>query len=114
VTLNCSAGSSSDHQEAADARCGEALEPVERRFELVGRDGLGDERKAPRSKPVLALVLDRQDLNRDMACFGAALQLIENRPTQHVRQEYIERHGGRAVLARQRQRIGRRSSPAGS
>src|SRR5256885_8853633 len=37
---------------------------------------------------------------------GAALELIEHRPTQHVREEHIERHGARAVLARQGERIG--------
>src|SRR5205807_867445 len=58
------------------------------------------------AEAVLALVLDGQELNRDMACFGAALELSEHRPTQHVREEHIERHGARAVLVRQGERIG--------
>jgi len=35
-----------------------------------------------------------------MACFGLRFSWMRTVPTQHVRQEYIERHGGRAVLAR--------------
>src|SRR5262249_53887501 len=95
-----------DHEQPAYMRCGEALETLERVLEALGSHALGDERKGAALESVLTLVLDGEDLYRDMARLGVAFQLIEYRPAQHVRQEHIERDGGRWVLANQCQSVG--------
>src|SRR5215471_11042564 len=58
-----------------------------------------------RARVRTTLVLDGEDLHRNVARLWVTLQLIQYRPAQHVRQEYIERDGGRRVLANQRQGV---------
>ena len=53
---------------------------------------------------MLTLLLDRQNLHRDVPRRGVELQAVEHRPAEHVGEEHIERNRGRQVLARQRQR----------
>ena len=77
-------------EQAACARSREILQSIDGLLEPVGGYGLGDEGESAPLQPVLTLVLDSQDLHRDVPGFGAALQLVEHRPTQHVGQEYIE------------------------
>ena len=60
---------------------------------------------APVLEAVLALFLDGEDLHRECGGSRVALQLVEDRPAEHVRQEDVERDGGRLVLARQSERI---------
>ena len=55
---------------------------------------------------MLAILVERHHLHRDVARLGILLQLAEDGPAEHVGQEDVERHRGRPVLARQRQRVG--------
>ena len=80
-----------------------SLDALERVSEPVGRRRLVHEGERAALETVLALLLDRQDLHRDVARRGVLLQLVEHRPAEHVRQEHIQRDRGRTVLARERQ-----------
>ena len=48
---------------------------------------------------------DADDLHRNMARCGILLELIQNRPAQHVRQEYVEHDSERPELVRQRSHV---------
>ncbi len=80
------------------------LEPVERRFQLVGGGRLDQVGEGAVRQAVLPLLVDRDDLHRDVPRRRVELEVVEHRPAEHVGQEDVERDGGRAVLARQRQR----------
>ena len=95
-----------DDEQLPRPRLGEALDAVERRFDAVGRQRLVEIRERAALEPVLALLLDRADLHRDVARRRVLLQLREHRPAEHVGQEDVERHRGRLVLARERERFG--------
>ena len=95
VTLSCSAGSSSTTSSCRTRGVGEVLEAIERLLQSVGGHGLGHERERAALQPVLALVLDGEDLHRDVARVAAALELVEHGPAEHVGQEHIERDGRR-------------------
>ena len=66
---------------------------------------LDQERERAVLEAVLALLLDRDDLHRDVARRRIVLELVEHRPAEHVGQEDVERDRGRLVLARERQRL---------
>ena len=53
---------------------------------------------------VLAFFFDGNDLHRDMPRRRIQFQIVQNRPAKHVRQENIQRDGGRQKLPRQRER----------
>ena len=67
---------------------------------------LGQERERAARQAVLAILVERDDLHRDVPRLRILLQLAEHGPAEHVGQEDVERHRGRPVLARQRQRVG--------
>ncbi len=92
-----------DHQQLANARRGEFLDAVERRLQPLGGRGLVHEGERAALQAVLALFLDGEDLHRDVTRRGVALQLVEHRPAEHVRQEHVERDRRRAMLAREAQ-----------
>ena len=63
--------------------------------------------KAPRDEPVLAVLVQRDDLHRDVSQVRRVLlEVTENRPAQHVGQKDVQRDGRRPVLAREHQRVG--------
>ena len=62
------------------------------------RGGLGDERKRAARKTVLTILVEGNDLHRDMARERILLELAEHVPAQHVRQEHVERHCRRLIL----------------
>ena len=74
------------------------LEPLHGR-RLVG------ERKGAARQPVPPILVQRHDLHRDVPRARILLELTENRPAQHIGQEYVERDGHRGEIARQRQRF---------
>ena len=47
---------------------------------------------------MVPIVVGRKHLNRNVASAGILLQMVQYRPTQHVRQEYIQRNGRWAEL----------------
>ena len=53
---------------------------------------------------VLALLFDRQHLNRDMPGCRIQLQIVEDRPAEHIRQEDVQRDGRWSILSGQAQR----------
>jgi hypothetical protein len=54
---------------------------------------------------VLAILVEAHDLNGDVTCLGILLELTQDRPSEHVRQEEIQRHGGWFELPGQRERF---------
>ena len=78
----------------------------ERRLEALGRGRLGQEAERAAREAVLPVLVERDDLHRDVAQRRVLLELAEHRPAEHVGQEDVERDRRRAVLARERQRLG--------
>src|ERR1700742_5073983 len=54
----------------------------------------------------MAVFVESHDLNRNVASSGVLLELAQDRPTEHVRQENVERYGAWVMRARQGERIG--------
>src|SRR6185437_9745828 len=63
------------------------------------------EGKCAARQRMLAVLVQRDDLNRDMTRQWIVLELTQDRPTQHVRQEDVERNRCRRVLLGQFQRL---------
>ena len=61
---------------------------------------------APRGQPVLAVVVERDNLHENVPELGALLEMTEHGPAEHVRQEHVERDRGRVKFPRQIQRFG--------
>src|SRR5262249_62288768 len=55
---------------------------------------------------MLTIVVHGQQLHRNMACCGILLEMVENRPAQHIREENVERDGGRLIFASESHAIG--------
>ena len=53
----------------------------------------------------MSVVVESQDLNRNMPGERVVLQLAQDGPAEHVGQMNVERDRGRIVIRRQRQRI---------
>ena len=83
-----------------------ALDALERRLEAVGGEGFVDVGERAALETVLPLLFHREDLHRNVTRLRIALELVQDRPAEHVGQEHIERHGSRLVLTREREGIG--------
>ena len=94
-----------DDQQPLAPRLGVILDPRQRRSEILGRARLSDEGEGAARKTVLAVLVERDDLHRNMPRCRILLQLAQHGPAQHVRQEDIERDGGRLIFAGKRQRL---------
>ena len=68
--------------------------------------GLVTNENAPRAKPVLAILVERDDLHRNVPGQRVLLELAQHGPAQHVGQEHVERHRGRLVLLGEIERVG--------
>ena len=79
---------------------------LDRGFQPFCRRRFGDEREGAAREAVLSILVERHNLNRDVARLGIVLQLTEDGPSEHVRQEDIERHGGGPELLGQCQGLG--------
>ena len=55
---------------------------------------------------MLPVLVQSDDLHGNVAGLRVLFQLIEYRPPQHIWQEYVERHGSRMELTRERERVG--------
>ena len=79
---------------------------VERGVDAFGRGRLGDEREGAARQRVLAVLVERDDLHRDVAGQRVLLELAQHRPAQHVGQEHVERDRGRLELLGELERVG--------
>ena len=81
------------------------LDPSQRSFDFLRRRRLGDEGKRPPRQTMLTVFIKCQHLHRNMPRGRILLQMIQDRPSQHVRQEYVERDRGWMILTRQLKRF---------
>src|SRR5262249_11686664 len=93
-----------DEQALATRRC-IALDPRDRGFETLRGRRLAQERERASREPVLTIFVERDDLHRDVPRFRILLQLVEDGPAEHIRQEHIDRHRSGPLLPRYRTRI---------
>ena len=78
---------------------------VERVRNALARRRLGHEREGAARKAVLAVLVERDDLHRDVPRERILLELAEHGPAQHVGQEHVERDRGRLILLGEIERI---------
>ena len=100
-----------DDQQPLAARRRVGLDAGDRRLEPFGGRRLVDERERAARQPVLAILVERDDLHRDVPRLGILLQLAEHRPAEHVGQEHVERHRRRAGTGGPAPARRRRASP---
>ena len=86
------------HQQTLAARLGVFLDARQGGFDTLGRGRLGDEREGAARQAVLAVLVERDDLHRDVPRERVLLELAEHVPPQHVGQEDVERDRGRLIL----------------
>ena len=67
---------------------------------------LGQVRERAALDALVALLLDGDDLHRDVAGVGVLLEPRQHRPAEHVGQEHVERDRGRPVFAHHAQAVG--------
>ena len=96
--LICSAGLSSITISRLRRGCANSLIRRQRIGDAFPRRRLGDEGERAARQAVLTVLVERDDLNRDMPRQRVLLELAEHGPAEHVGQEHIERHGGRLIL----------------
>ena len=104
--LICSAALSSTTSRRLRRGVAYSLMRVERGLDALGRGRLGDERERAARQPVLAVLVERDDLHRNVPRQRVLLELAEHGPAQHVGQEHVERHRGRLELLGEVERIG--------
>ena len=68
--------------------------------------GLVTNEKAPLAKRVLPVLVERDDLHRDVPGQRVLLELAQHRPAEHVGQEHVERHRRRLELLGEVERVG--------
>src|SRR5579885_3402618 len=79
-----------DHQEAPLARLGEFLDARERFLDALPRGRLIDEGKGAAGEPVLPVLVERDDLHRNVPRQRVLLELAQHVPAEHVGQEHVE------------------------
>ena len=94
-----------DHQQSLPPRLREILDLRERFGNALARRRLGDEGEGAARKPVLAILVERDDLHRDVPGQRVLLELAQHGPAEHVGQEHVERHRRRLVLLGKIERI---------
>ena len=90
-----------DDEQALAARFDKGLDAGERSLEPFGRRRLVEEGESAAREPVLLVVVQRDDLHRDVARRRVLLELAEHRPAEHVGQEHVERDRRRLVILAQ-------------
>ena len=75
-------------------------------LDALGRRRLGDEGERAARQAVLAVLVERDDLHRDVPRQRVLLELAEHGPAEHVGQEHVERDRRRLVLLGEVERIG--------
>ena len=84
-----------DDQQPLAARLRVLLDARERRIEIFGRCRLGDEGECAARQAVMPVLIERQHLHGNVARPRILLEMIQDRPSEHVGQENIERDRGR-------------------
>ena len=82
------------------------LDARQRGFDALGGRRLGHEGERAARQRVLAVLVERDDLHRNVPGQRILLELAQHRPAQHVGQEHVERHRGRLELLGEVERIG--------
>ena len=95
-----------DDQQTLAARRGVFLDARQRRVDALGGGRLGDEGEGAARERVLAVLVERDDLHRDVPGQRVLLELAQHRPAQHVGQEHVERDRGRLELLGEIERVG--------
>ena len=88
-----------DNQEALAAWLYVVLDPRQRGLEVLRRAWLVDKGEGAAGEPVLAVLVERDDLHRDVSRCRVLLQLAQHGPAQHVGQEDVERDRCRLIFA---------------
>ena len=94
-----------DDQQAFTPRPRIFLDPRDRRLHAFGRRRLGHERERAARQRVLAILVERDDLHRNVPGQRILLELAQHGPAEHVGQEHVERHGSRLELLGEFKRI---------
>jgi len=95
-----------DQQQILDRSADEIFQSVERLLERFLGLGLRHETKRSLVARGLAILIHRDDVDRNMARGQIHFQPVQHAPAIEVRQMDIERHGRRLQLARQSQCVG--------
>ena len=106
LMLICSAALSSTTSRRLRRGCAKSLICASASRDAFARRRLGHEGERAARQPVLAVLVERDDLHRDVAGQRVLLELAEHVPAQHVGQEHVERHRGRLILLGKIERVG--------
>src|SRR5690242_267036 len=87
------------------ARCGELLEAINRPAQFRRSCRFNHISKGSARQAMMPAVIHREHLHRDVASRRILLEMIQDGPPQHVRQEDIQRYGGRAKFASESKRL---------
>ena len=82
-----------DDQQPLGARGGEVSEPLEGGLDALGGRRLDEVRERAVGEGRLALLVDREDLHRDVPHGRVGLEVVEHGPAEHIGQVDIERDG---------------------
>ena len=94
-----------DNQQALSPRLGKLLDAGQRVVDALARRRLVDERERAARQAVLTVLVERDDLHRNMPRQRILLELAEHVPAQHVGQEHVERNRRRLILFGEIERI---------
>ena len=88
-----------DHQQSLAPGSGIFLDTGQRRVQSLRRGGFCDEGERAAGQAVVPVLVQREHLHRNVAGCRILLQLVQDRPAQHVGQEHVQRDRGRMVFA---------------
>lgn len=92
-------------QQLLATRLGIGLQARQRLAEAFRRRRLAHEGESAARKSMLSILVQTDDLHRNMPRLWVLLELAQHRPAEHIGQENIERDRRRLVFLRERQRI---------
>ena len=94
-----------DDQEPLAARFGVFLDLGQCRGDAFGGRRFVDEGEGAARQRVLAVFVERDDLDRNVPRQRIMLELAQHRPAEHIGQKDVERYGGRLILLGEIQRF---------
>src|SRR5580698_425416 len=92
-------------QKPFSARSRILLDPIQRQIEAIRRSRLGEKCEGAAGQSVLPVFVQGQHLYRNVPGGRVLLQMVEDGPSKHVRQEYVQRYSSRMILASQCERL---------
>ena len=87
-----------DDQQPLAARLGVFLDLRQRFRDALGRGRLVDKGERAARERMLAVLVQRDDLHRNVPGKRVVLELAQHGPAEHVGQEHVERHRGGLIL----------------